>query len=184
MFENVCNLVIGDNSVACAAAIQELKKSSKFRPYYLGSSWQGESRDTAANLVGIFRAVREGKITGFPKPVAFVWGGETTVTVTGKGKGGRNQEEALNALIKLNGEKGIIAVFMGTDGVDGFSTASGAIVDLRVFDRAKSRKLDPESYLKDNNSNGFFSEAGDGLLVTGPTGTNVNDIGIALIDSQ
>ena len=185
IFDKVTNLVIGDNSVACEVAIKKLKVKSKFRPYYLGSYWQGESRETAANLIGLFRTICEysGPSYGFTVPTAFVWGGETTVTVNGNGKGGRNQEAALTALIKLKGERKITVAFMGTDGVDGFSSAAGAIVDSRVYNCARSRKLDPEKYLRKNDSNSFFRRAKDGLLITSPTGTNVNDIGIALVEN-
>ncbi len=185
MFEKVTNFILGDNSVACSAAIDKLNMNDKIRTYYLGSAWQGESRDTAANLTDMFLAVNRNlsEIRGFDLPCAFVWGGETTVTVHGKGKGGRNQEEALSALIKLKEKDGITVAFMGTDGVDGFSTAAGAIIDSIAYRVAESKKLSPEKYLKDNDSNSFFKKIGNSLLMTGPTGTNVNDIGIALVQT-
>jgi glycerate 2-kinase len=183
IFDRVSNVILGDNSVACLAVIDEIRIDGRYDPFYLGSSWQGEARETSANLVGLISAIRQNLAGGprFNNPVALVWGGETTVTVEGKGKGGRNQEEALSALIKLNETPGISMAFMGTDGIDGFSKAAGAIVDSTSYQKSISKKIDPKVYLADNDSSTFFEKVGGMLLVTGPTGTNVNDIGIALI---
>lgn len=181
IFENVSNIVIGDNSLACAAMLTMIQDRHAFSVHYLGSHWQGESRDTAANLSGLFITASEKKgASGLP--LAFVWGGETTVTVRGKGKGGRNQEEALGAILKLRHSRGITVAFMGTDGIDGFSEAAGALVQSADFERAYSRGLVPETFLKNNDSNSFFRKLGASLLVTGPTGTNVDDVGVALVE--
>ena len=110
---------------------------------------------------------------------AAVWGGETTVTVRGKGVGGRNQEVALAAAIGLRGSRDIVVLSLGTDGVDGPTDAAGAIADSATVGRARRRKLDPELYLENNDSYPFFRALGD-LVVTGPTGTNVNDVMMAL----
>lgn len=181
IFEKVTNFLLGDNSVACLAAIQRLKTGGRFAPYYLGSSWQGEARDTATNLTGFFLSVQKNP-GSFEVPCGFVWGGETTVSIRGKGKGGRNQEEALSALMELKEQEGLTIAFVGTDGVDGFDKAAGAMVDSRSYACARSKKLSPEKFLKDNDSNSFFRKLGSELLVTGPTGTNVNDIGVALVE--
>ena len=105
-----------------------------------------------------------------------VGGGETTVTLRGKGKGGRNQEFVLSGLISL--ENGILAS-MGTDGIDGNSEAAGALGDGRVLFEAKKKGYEIESFLENNNSYEFFENCG-GLLRTGPTGTNVADIFVLL----
>lgn len=184
IFEKVTNCIIGDNSTACESVLSILKNNGKFRPFYLGSSWQGEARDAASNLSGIFMTAfkQQTKLSGFEGSTAFVWGGETTVTIRGKGRGGRNQEEALSCLLKLRNLQGITAAFMGTDGIDGFSNAAGAIIDSDCYRDATERKIDAEKYLNNNDSNGFFQKVGGSLLITGLTGTNVNDIGIAFIE--
>ncbi len=182
VFERVTNFILGDNSVACLAITKAVKKIGSVKVSYLGSAWQGEARETAANLVGLLQAALTSEIGHNAKQDhIFLWGGETTVTVYGKGRGGRNQEEALSGLIKLGDEKGITVAFMGTDGIDGFSPAAGAIIDWDIFARAKSKKLSPSNYLRNNDSTTFFEKVGDSLLITGPTGTNVNDIGMAVV---
>ncbi len=183
IFRRVTNSILGDNSVACKAAIDVIEKNGNFSPYYLGSDMQGESKDLATNLVSFFLMVRKGtyEVHGFGKPSAFIWGGETTVTVRGMGKGGRNQEEALSALRKIGSVEGVTVAFMGTDGKDGFSDAAGAIVDSEVDLIAKRKKLNADDYLRDNDSNSFFRKVAKSLLITGPTGTNVDDIGLALV---
>jgi glycerate-2-kinase len=119
--------------------------------------------------------------TGFPirRPAAVILGGETTVKVLGKGKGGRNQELALSAAMKLDAYQCVIAA-LETDGVDGPTDAAGAIIDSYTIKRAREAKLSPEEYISNNDSNAFFSTLGDTIL-TGPTGTNVNDILIILV---
>jgi len=108
-------------------------------------------------------------------PRAFVFGGETTVTVKGDGRGGRNQELCLSAALDISGLKGIALLSVGTDGIDGVTDAAGAIVDGESIVRGSNLGLDPLEYLNSNDSYNFF-KALDDLIVTGPTGTNVNDI--------
>jgi len=182
VFEKVTNFILGDNSVACRAAIETLKKNGVAEIFYLGSSWQGEARDTGSNLTGLILAAHSSETNSISRRKAFVWGGETTVTVRGKGRGGRNQEEALSSLIKLADHQRIALAFMGTDGIDGFSPAAGSLIDSSTYERAKSKKLNPVQFLRNNDSTTFFERVGESLLVTGLTGTNVNDIGIAIMD--
>ena len=106
-------------------------------------------------------------------------GGETTVTVRGAGRGGRNQEAALAAAMAIAGRLNLAIGTFATDGVDGASDAAGAIVTGDTIRHARERGLDPERYLEDNDSTSFFMAAG-GLLITGPTGTNVNDLWFGL----
>jgi glycerate-2-kinase len=115
-----------------------------------------------------------------PVPVCFISGGETTVTVTGAGKGGRSMELALAFAIQIEGVSGITLLSAGTDGTDGPTDAAGAIVDGTTVMKARDIGLDPEEYLGNNDSYTFFREAG-GLLVTGPTGTNVMDVQIMVL---
>jgi glycerate-2-kinase len=109
---------------------------------------------------------------------AVIFGGETTVTVTGDGSGGRNQELVLATLEEIEGER-LVVLSCGTDGVDGRSPAAGAIADGASLRRARQRGLDPAAALRDNDSYPFFKALGD-AIVTGPTGTNVMDIQIVV----
>lgn len=113
--------------------------------------------------------------TGLPPRTALLWGGETTVTVRGDGSGGRNQELALAAALALDGHHGVALASVGTDGIDGPTPAAGAIVDGDSAARARAAGLDPEGALARNDSHPLHRATGD-LLVTGPTGTNVNDV--------
>jgi glycerate-2-kinase len=145
----------------------------------LTSILEGEARHVGTVFSSI---VRELSMSNNPvhKPGAVVAGGETTVTVTGRGKGGRNQEVALGAALKLDGLEGAAVVSLTTDGVDGPTDAAGAIVDGKTLSRAKKMGLSPQKFLADNDSYSFFSKIGD-LIFTGPTGTNVNDISLMIV---
>ena len=107
-------------------------------------------------------------------------GGETTVIVTGKGLGGRNQEIPLAAALKLGGSDGVVVASLTTDGVDGPTDAAGAIVDGKTLARAAEANLAAERFLANNDSYHFFSRLED-LIFTGPTGTNVNDVSVIIV---
>jgi glycerate 2-kinase len=117
----------------------------------------------------------------FQEPLCLISGGETTVNVKGTGKGGRNMELALSFALEIDGIIGITLLSAGTDGTDGPTDAAGAFVDGLTFERANSLELNPRLYLENNDSYNFFKQAG-GLYVTGPTGTNVMDIQVIIID--
>jgi glycerate 2-kinase len=121
------------------------------------------------------------QISGLPRPLCVVSSGETTVTVRGQGRGGRNQELALAAADTLAASNQMIALAsFGTDGVDGPTDAAGAIVDSTTLARARAANLPPlETYLDANDSSTFFAAVGD-LIQTGPTGTNVGDLQVLL----
>jgi hydroxypyruvate reductase len=116
------------------------------------------------------------------RPLCVIASGETTVTVSGTGKGGRNQEFAfaMAGTLALLGKR-VAAASIGTDGIDGPTDAAGAIVDESTFDRAGQAGIaDPDRYLADNNTYAFFDRLGD-LIRTGPTGTNVGDVQVILV---
>jgi len=126
--------------------------------------------------------IKEIDASGRPisRPAALIAGGETTVTVKGLGKGGRNQEMVLSILAKIAGMRGVAAASVGTDGVDGPTNAAGAVADGGSLSRAIEMKLSPTEHLLENDSYGFFSGMND-LIFTGPTGTNVNDLFVAVL---
>ena len=115
------------------------------------------------------------------RPLVLLSGGETTVTVRGPGRGGRNSEYLLALGLALGGHPGICAIACDTDGVDGVEEAAGAILTTDTLGRAKLAGVDPVVALAENDSYGFFAALGD-LVVTGPTGTNVNDFRAILVE--
>jgi glycerate-2-kinase len=174
-FKRVYNVVVGNNRLASLTA-REYLKSEGLNTLLLTSTLEGEARHVGIMLASI---VHEVSVSGnpVPKPVGIIAGGETTVTVTGKGLGGRNQEIALAAAQKLNDMNGVVVASLSTDGVDGPTDAAGAIADGKTLVRAAKMGLTPEEYLAENDSYHFFSKLGD-LIFTGPTGTNVNDVSV------
>ncbi len=160
--KKVHNYIIGSNKSAIIAACKHLHANNVQHMQIL-PEMTGEARIVGAKFSSLL-------VRGH----SFVAGGETTVTVKGKGIGGRNQELALAAGLKLTGKNAVLAS-AGTDGVDGSSKAAGAIVDGKTMERAKSLGLNAATYLKNNDSNTFFHKLGD-EIITGPTGTNGNDI--------
>jgi hydroxypyruvate reductase len=172
LFANVYNIVAGSNALALAAAARQARALG-YRPRIVSSAVSGEAREVARAYAAMLRAA--------PRPACLLAGGETTVTVKGKGKGGRNQEFALAAAIELDRLPGVLALCAGTDGADGPTDAAGAIATGKSTARAARLGLDPAKYLANNDSYTFFEALGD-LVKTGPTGTNVMDIEILLAD--
>ena len=184
-FEKVKNVLIGDNRLGCESGIEYLKKNyPKMEVHYLGSEVTGDARTVGGELAARFLDISEGRpnahLRGITAPCMLIWGGETTVKITGNGYGGRNQEEAGGALEVLKGNGQITVGFLSTDGKDGRSEATGAIASKRVYLNALRKGLDIGTSLANNDSNTFFSKAG-GAVVTGLTGTNTNDWGFAHI---
>jgi len=177
-FRRVHNIIVGSNRLACSAAIGSLNKSG-LKTLFLTSLVKGEARDLGLMLGAIGKEILA---TGNPlqPPVGVVVGGETTVTVTGKGKGGRNQEIALGAALEISCLNRVVVASASTDGIDGPTDAAGAIVDGDTITRSEGMKLDAKEYLKNNDSYSFFSKLGD-LIYTGPSGTNVNDLSILIV---
>jgi hydroxypyruvate reductase len=174
----VQNLIVGGNRLAMDAAAGEAKELG-YRTLVLSSSVEGETRDIAGMHAAI---VKEILAAGRPvrRPACVLSGGETTVTVRGKGLGGRNQEFVLAAAIALDGHGPVTIFSAGTDGLDGPTDAAGAIADEKTLARAKVMNLDAREFLRNNDSYHFF-EPLDALVKTGPTGTNVMDVRILLI---
>ena len=179
VFEKVYNTLIGSNILALHAAEKEAS-SFGFNTLTLSSSIIGDTRE-AARFHGAIAREEISTDHPVPKPSCILSGGETTVIIKGHGLGGRNQEFALAGAFEISGLEKVVLLSGGTDGSDGPTEASGAIADYTTISRATSMGLDPNSYLKDNDSYTFFKSLGD-LLITGPTYTNVMDIHILLID--
>jgi hydroxypyruvate reductase len=151
-----------------------------YEPIMLGDRIEGEARDVAAEHAARARALqKEGR------RAVILSGGELTVTIRGKGRGGPNQEYALALAVALGGAPGIAALAGDTDGTDGGAGSpddpAGAVIDETTLPRARSLGLDPAHFLSDNDSTGFFSRLGD-LVETGPTWTNVNDFRAIVVD--
>ncbi len=178
IFEKVYNVIVGNNRLASLATCESLK-SAGLNTVLLTSTLEGEARHTGVMLASIAREVSASG-NPVPKQAGIVAGGETTVTVTGKGLGGRNQELALAAALKLGGMNGVVVASLSTDGVDGPTDAAGAIADGKTLSRAVEIGLNPEEFLAENDSYNFFSRLDD-LIFTGPTGTNVNDVSVIVV---
>jgi glycerate 2-kinase len=160
-------------------AAAQVARDAGIQPLILGDAIEGEAREVATVHAGIARQVRRHGQPG-RAPCVLLSGGETTVTVRGKGRGGRNAEFLLALAVNLNAEAGMYALAGDTDGVDGTEDNAGAILTPDSLARAASRDLDAKRMLADNDGYSFFAGVGD-LVVTGPTLTNVNDFRAILI---
>lgn len=175
VFERVENLPVAFNLASLNKA-KEVADYLGYQAVVLDSETHGEAREVAVRLAGAAIKYTE---SGGQTPACLLVGGETTVTVTGTGLGGRNQEMALAFALSIRGEP-VRALFAGTDGTDGPTDAAGAFADGETVYRAVELRLRPTAFLDSNNSYRFFESLGD-LFITGPTGTNVMDIGIILV---
>jgi glycerate 2-kinase len=170
--------IIGSNLQLLEEA-QRIAVSFGIRSRIMTSSLRGEAREVALAIVAIGEEmIKSGR--PFKGPSALIFGGETTVHVKGKGRGGRNQEMCLAALREIGPRMGMTFLSAGSDGVDGSSDAAGAVVDSTSYEKAKHLKLLIDDYLNNNDSHSFFKQTGD-LIYTGPTGTNVMDISILYV---
>lgn len=164
------NIIIGDNKLAAQAAMERAFYEG-FDAEILANELQGEACETGEMLAQMLRdEVKKGK-----RPFCLIAGGETTVTIKGDGKGGRNQELALAAVDELRDLENAMLISLATDGEDGPTDAAGAVVTGESARRAESLGLDAAGYLSRNDAYHFF-HALDDLIKTGPTGTNVNDL--------
>jgi glycerate 2-kinase len=173
IFERTFNVLVGDNRAAARAAAVEADRLG-FHTMLLSTSVEGEAREVGKVFAALAREIEE---TGGPvaPPACLIAGGETTVTVRGQGTGGRNQEMALAAALKIAGLEHTLIACCATDGADGPTEATGAWVDGATVHRALEMGFDAGAFLADNDSHTFFRRVG-GLIVTGPTNTNVNDL--------
>jgi len=177
-FARVQNRIVGNNSLAIDAAAARARDLG-YNVLTLTSRLQGEASTIGTALASIAQEIRHAARPIAP-PACVITGGETTVTLRGEGKGGRNQELALAAGLALDGWKDITFLSAGTDGTDGPTDAAGAIVDGSTIQRGNALNLSANAYLQNNDSYHYFQALGD-LLITGATGTNVMDLQIALI---
>ncbi len=179
IFERVYNTLLGSNILALLAAKEEAAVLG-FNTLILSSSIEGETREAARFHTAIAKEVISSG-NPIPMPACILSGGETTVTIKGKGLGGRNQEFVLAGALEISGVEKVVLLSGGTDGTDGPTDATGAIADHTTIQRGKSLGLDPNFHLDNNDAYPFFEKLGD-LLITGPTHTNVMDVRIMLVD--
>lgn len=178
VFARVQNLIVGSNRQAIDAAARRAR-SLGYRTLVLSTFIEGETREIASMHAAIAKEILA---SGRPvrAPACILSGGETVVTVRGKGLGGRNQELVLAAAIALDGFGPATIFSAGTDGIDGPTDAAGAIADETTIARARALGLDARRFLADNDSYHFFEKL-KRLIKTGPTGTNVMDIRVLLV---
>ncbi len=171
---NVDTLVTGSVQVLCDAAAQAAKKLG-YQPKILTTSLQCQAREAGSFLGSIAQYHQQSDIS-----LCFIAGGETVVRITGQGKGGRNQEIALAAAPGLAGLKDTAVFSLGSDGTDGPTDAAGGYADQHTASRVREQGLSVFDTLRDNDAYHTL-QAVDGLIITGPTGTNVNDVSVVLI---
>ena len=178
IFERVQHTIVGSNRLAALAAVEQARQLG-FNAQLLSTYVEGEAREVAKVAAALAKGIRAYG-DPLPPPAGLVWGGETTVTIRGEGKGGRNQELALAAALALDGWPGILVMALATDGTDGPTDGAGAVVTGETVSRSRALGLDPRAALEVNDSYPFFDALGD-LIRTGPTGTNVNDLLFVLV---
>lgn len=178
LFARVRSVMVASNIQALEAARAEAQRLG-FQAIILSSFIEGETREIARMHAALALEVRA---SGHPvrPPVCLITGGETTVTLKGKGKGGRNQEFALAAALDIAGLPDVVVLSAGTDGTDGPTDAAGAVVDGETVKRAVGLGLKPRAALDGNDAYPFFERLGD-LVITGPTRTNVMDVRLVLV---
>jgi len=175
---NVKTVITGSVETLCTSAAKAAQALG-YTPYVLTTTMNCEAREAGRMLASVAYDTYNGK-SAFSLPCAIIAGGETVVTLKGSGKGGRNQEIALAAARGISGLNNTLIFSLGSDGTDGPTDAAGGMVDGTSFDKLKRQMLDPDKILADNNAY-YGLQAIDGLIITGPTGTNVNDVSVVLI---
>jgi len=180
-FQRCRSFLVGTNFQALKASAARAQALG-YRPLILSARLEGEAREAAKVLCAVaVEAAQSGHPC--PPPLCLLCGGEPTVTLTGDGLGGRNQEMALAAALALEGHEGIVMLSGGTDGTDGPTDAAGAVADGDTVRRARRLGLDPRDFLQRNDAYHFFEPLQD-LLITGPTRTNVMDTVIFLVAAR
>ncbi|MCU0427430.1 MAG: glycerate kinase [Candidatus Kapabacteria bacterium] len=178
-FSRVHNVIIADNSLAAEAA-QKAASEQGFQTFIQSTTLEGEAREFGKQCGAIARSVIAGATAHSPR-ICLIWSGETTVTVRGSGKGGRNQELALAAAIELYNLRGASLLVLATDGTDGPTDAAGAIVHSKTIEEGRKYGFDATMFLERNDSYSFFDST-QSLLKIGPTNTNVNDVVMLFIE--
>ena len=163
-------------------AAAKVAREAGYNASILSDSVEGEAREVAKVFAALALESRARKAP-FAPPCVLLSGGETTVTLRGKGRGGRNVEFLLSLAVALNGAEGVYAMAGDTDGVDGVEEIAGAIIAPDTLFRARALGIDPRKSLDDNDGHGFFQALGDSV-VTGPTLTNVNDFRAIVIEPE
>jgi glycerate 2-kinase len=181
LFKGVANVVCGSGRHAVEAAAEKARELG-YEPHIVSTTVTGDARGIASVYAAVIREVLESGNPA-PAPCAFLSGGETTVTVRGDGTGGPNQEFALTLAVELDGVRGWAAFAADTDGGDGPTDAAGGLVTGATATKIRENGVDPEEALENNDAYAAL-EAGEALLLTGPTGTNVNDLRVALVSSE
>ena len=176
---NVVHRIVGNNELLCQITAENIMKKG-YIPWLLTTDMAGEAKSYARMIPDIVKNARSPK-SKINLPCIAICGGETTVKVTGKGKGGRNQELALAAAIAIRNLKGVTVAAVASDGKDGNSIYAGAIVDNSSYDRMLSCGINPEAYLHNNNSTNALNKI-DAVLNTGNTNTNLNDLLLIVIE--
>lgn len=180
-FDNTETHMIAAPQMSLEAAA-EVARQHGYTPLILGDSIEGEASDVALVHAGIAQqVVRHGQPA--QAPCVLLSGGETTVTVRGKGRGGRNAEFALALTVALNGMENVYAIACDTDGIDGTEDNAGAIVTPDTLKRAEAKGLNAKAYLANNDGYSFF-EGIENLVITGPTFTNVNDLRAIIVNPK
>jgi glycerate 2-kinase len=179
LFGRVVNLLVGSNRLAAEAAAAK-GEALGYRPLLLSTFVEGEAREVAKVAVALGREVAASG-RPVPSPACIVLGGETTVTIHGSGRGGRNQELALAAALALEGNGRISLMALATDGTDGPTDGAGGVVDGSTAAAIRAAGIDPSAALRENDSYAALEACG-ALLKTGPTGTNVNDLLVILVE--
>jgi glycerate-2-kinase len=170
-------MIIGHNLTALQAISRKAEEFG-YRPLLISSRISGETRTVAQVFSAMLRDIAASHRT--QQPVCVIAGGEMTVQVRGKGRGGRNQDFCLAMIPMIKSFDRVVILSAGTDGTDGPTNAAGAMVDNTTLSRALKTGLNIDQALAEYDSYGFFKRSGD-LLITGPTGTNVMDIQLALL---
>ena len=172
------NIIIGSNKMALEAAHQRATELG-LNAQIVTSTLEGDAVETASTLLKTAKKLQDDE--SVKKPCCLLFGGETTIKISGSGTGGRNQHLALYASLLLKDMNGITLLAAGTDGNDGPTIAAGAVVDTKTFKQASQHKLNVGKYLQNFDSFHFFEKAG-GHIITGPTMTNVMDIIIVIVE--
>jgi len=175
--DNVETVITGSVRTLCESAAKTAQELG-YTPFVLTTTMNCEAAEAGRLLAAIAADTKAGR-NSFKTPCAIIAGGETVVTLKGKGKGGRNQEKVLAAAKGIAGLEDILIFSLGSDGTDGPTDAAGGIADGQTFGNLKSKGIDTDKVLADNDSYHAL-KAVDGLIMTGPTGTNVNDVVVIL----